>query len=109
VRRAEIEAAETLGFSRPQTVWYVIVPHIVRTIYPALANYFIVLTLSTSMAMIVGVNELTGSALYIASENYRNLESITVAAVLYIVITFAMSLSLALVGRWAFRVKARIF
>ena len=109
VHRAEIEAAATLGFSRAQTVWYVIVPHIVRTIYPALANYFIVLTLSTSMAMIVGINELTGSALNIASENYRNLESITVAAVLYIFITFAMSLSLALVGRWAFRVKARIF
>ncbi len=80
-----------------------------RTIYPALANYFIVMTLSTSMAMIVGINELTGAALYIASENYRNLEAITVAAVLYILITFAMSLSLALVGRWAFRVKAKIF
>lgn len=109
VHRAEIEAAETLGFSRLHTVWYVVVPHIVRTIYPALANYFIVMTLSTSMAMIVGINELTGAALYIASENYRNLESVTVAAVLYILITFAMSLSLALVGRWAFRVKARIF
>jgi polar amino acid transport system permease protein len=109
VRRAEIEAAETLGFSRLQTVWYVVVPHIVRTIYPALANYFIVLTLSTSMAMIVGINELTGAALYIASENYRNLEAITVAAGLYILITFAASLSLALVGRWAFRVKAKIF
>jgi polar amino acid transport system permease protein len=108
VHRAEIEAAETLGFSRLHTVWYVVVPHIIRTIYPALANYFIVMTLSTSMAMIVGINELTGAALYIASENYRNLESITVAAGLYILITFAMSLSLALVGRWAFRVKARI-
>jgi polar amino acid transport system permease protein len=109
VRRAEIEAAETLGFSQFHTVLYVVVPHIARTVYPALANYFIVMTLSTSMAMIVGINELTGSALYIASENYRNLESVAVAAVLYILITFAMSLSLALVGRWAFRVKARIF
>lgn len=109
VRRVEIEAAETLGFSPAQTVWFVTVPHIVRTIYPALANYFIVLTLSTSMAMIVGINELTGSALNIASENYRNLESITVAAVLYILITFVASFSLALVGRWLFRVRARIF
>ena len=108
-RCTEIEAAETLGFSKFHTVWYVIVPHIVRTIYPALANYFIVLTLSTSMAMIVGINELTGAALYIASENYRNLESVTVAAVLYIIITFIASLSLALFGRWAFRVKAKIF
>jgi len=109
VHRSQIEAAETLGFSRLEIIWYVIVPHIVRTIYPALANYFIVLTLSTSMAMILGVNELLGSALDVASENYRHIESLSVAAALYVIITFIASLSLALVGRWAFRVKAKIF
>jgi polar amino acid transport system permease protein len=109
VHRSEIDAAETLGFSRFQTTWYVIVPHIVRTVYPALANYFIVLTLSTSMAMIVGVDELLGTAYNIASENYRYLEAFTVAAGFYVAITFAASFSLALVGRWAFRVKAKIF
>lgn len=109
VRRSEIEAAETLGFSRLQSVWYVIVPHIVKTVYPALANYFIVLTLSTSMAMILGANELLGTAFNLASENYRHLEAFTVAAGLYVIITFVVSLSLALVGRWAFRVKAKIF
>ena len=109
VRKTEIEAAETLGFSRLQQLGYVIVPHIVKTIYPALANYFIVLTLSTSMAMIVGVNELLGTAYNIASENYRNLEAAAVAGGAYIIITFIASLSLALVGRWAFRVKAKVF
>jgi polar amino acid transport system permease protein len=109
VRRSEIEAAETLGFSRPQTVLYVIVPHIVKTIYPALANYFIVLTLSTSLAMIIGVEELLGTAYNIASDNYRHLEAFIVAAGFYVVITFVASLSLALIGRWAFRVKAKIF
>ncbi len=39
VRRSELEAAETLGFSRLQQIWHVIVPHIAKTIYPALANY----------------------------------------------------------------------
>ena len=109
VRRSEIEAAETLGFSRAQTIFYVVVPHIVRTIYPALANYFIILTLSTSMAMTIGVEELLGTATNLASENYRHLEAYIVAAGLYVVITFLASLSLALVGRWAFRVKAKIF
>ena len=109
VRRSEIEAAETLGFSRPQTVLYVIVPHILKTIYPALANYFIVLTLSTSMAMIIGVEELLGTAYNIASDNYRHLEAFIVAAGFYVIITFVASLSLALIGRWAFRVKAKIF
>ena len=109
VRKTEIEAAETLGFSRLQQLGYVIVPHIIKTIYPALANYFIVLTLSTSMAMIVGVNELLGTAYNIASENYRNLEAAAVAGGMYVIITFIASLSLALVGRWAFRVKAKVF
>jgi polar amino acid transport system permease protein len=109
VRRSEIEAAETLGFSRVQTVWYVIVPHIVKTVYPALANYFIVLTLSTSLAMIVGGEELLGTAFNVASENYRHLEAVILAAGIYVIITFIVSLSLALVGRWAFRVRAKIF
>ena len=86
-----------------------VVPHIVKTIYPALANYFIVLTLSTSMAMIIGVEELLGTAYNIASENYRHLEAFIVAAGFYVIITFIASLSLALIGRWAFRVKAKIF
>jgi polar amino acid transport system permease protein len=109
VRRSEIEAAETLSFSRFQTIWYVVVPHIMKTVYPALANYFIVLTLSTSMAMIVGAEELLGTAFNLASENYRHLEAFIVAAGLYVVITFVASLSLAWIGRWAFRVKAKIF
>jgi polar amino acid transport system permease protein len=109
VRKTEIEAAETLGFSKPQQLGYVIVPHIMKTIYPALANYFIVLTLSTSLAMTVGGTELMGTAYNIASENYRNLEAAVIAGGIYVIITFIASLSLALVGRWAFRIKAKIF
>ncbi|MFO1090819.1 MAG: amino acid ABC transporter permease [Hyphomicrobiales bacterium] len=108
VRSTEMEAAETLGFSRWQQIRHVIVPHIAKTIYPAVANYAIVLTLGTSMAMIFGVEELTGRAYNLASENYRHLEMFTVVAGLYIVITFVMSLLLAFVGWRAFRVKPKI-
>ena len=109
VRRSEIEAAETLGFSRIQQIWHVIVPHIAKTIYPALANYAVILMLGTSIAMIFGVEELSGRAYNIASDNYRHLEMFTVVAGFYVVMTLIASLALALVGRWAFRVKARIF
>jgi polar amino acid transport system permease protein len=109
VRRTELEAAETLGFARWQQIRHVILPHIAKVIYPALANYFVVLMLGTSMASIFGVNELTGQAYNIASDNYRHIEMFTVVAGIYIVLTFIASLSLALFGRWAFRVRARIF
>jgi polar amino acid transport system permease protein len=109
VHRTELEAAETLGFARWQQIRHVILPHIAKVIYPALANYFVVLMLGTSMASILGVNELTGQAYNIASDNYRHIEMFTVVAGIYILLTFIASLSLAFFGRWAFRVRARIF
>ena len=109
VRPAEMEAAEVLGMTRFQQVRHVIAPHIMKTIYPALANFFIViLVMGTSIGAIVGVDELTGSAINLATLNYRWLEYFTVVAAMYVVITFIASIGLALLGRWAFRVKAKI-
>ena len=110
VHRNEMEAAETLGMSLWQQIRFVIVPHIAKTIYPALANFFVViLVMGTSVGAVIGVNELTGQAINISTENYRWIEMFIVVAGIYVVLTFIASLSLALVGRWALRVKAKIF
>ncbi|MGE3742726.1 MAG: amino acid ABC transporter permease [Geminicoccaceae bacterium] len=109
VRRTELEAAETLGFSLPQQIRYVVLPHVAKTIYPALANFFIILVLGTSMAAVFGVDELTGTAINISTENYRWIEMFTVVAAIYIALTFLASLLLAAVGWWGFRVRAKVF
>lgn len=109
VHKQELEAAVTLGMSLTQQLRYVIVPHIVKSVYPALANFFIVvLVMGTSVGAVVGVNELTGQAINLATTNYRWFEYFTTVAGIYVVLTFAASIGLALVGRWAFRVKVRI-
>lgn len=108
VRRSELEAAETLGMSRMQTVRYVMLPHIARTIYAPLSNFFIWIVLGSSMAAVFGVEELTGRAINSSTSNLRSIETFMVVAGIYVVITFAASLALALVGRYAFRVKARL-
>lgn len=110
VHRAEIEAGQTLGFSLVQQIRYIILPHIAKSVYPALANFFIVvLVMGTSVGAVIGVDELTGTAINLSTVNYRWLEYFSVVAVIYVVLTFIASIGLALVGRWAFRVKARIF
>jgi polar amino acid transport system permease protein len=109
VPQAELDAAETLGFSRAQTVWYVIAPHVVRTLYPSLSNHYIIMTLGTSMAAIFGVEELTGRALNANAISFRSVEIFSITAGLYIVLTIIASVLLWLVGRWLFRVKARVF
>jgi polar amino acid transport system permease protein len=110
VRLTELEAGQTLGFSLIQQIRYIVVPHIAKTVYPALANFFIViLVMGTSIGALIGVDDLTGQAINLSSINYRWLEYFSVVAVIYVALTFVASIGLALLGRWAFRVKARIF
>ncbi|MEM6848613.1 MAG: amino acid ABC transporter permease [Pseudomonadota bacterium] len=107
IQPAELEAAETLGFSKVQTVWYVIAPHMVKTLYPALSNHYIIMTLGTSMAAIFGVEEVTGRALNANAISFRSFEIFSMTALIYIGLTIVASLILYLLGRWLFRVKAR--
>lgn len=109
VRQTEIEAAEVLGMSLAQIVRYVIVPHIAKTLFAPLSSFYIWLVLGTSMASIFGVEELTGRAINISTTNFRTIEVFSVTALIYIAITILASAVLALIGRYAFRVKAKIF
>lgn len=107
VHRNEIEAAETLGMSRWQQVRYVILPHIVRVLFPPLSNQYILMTLGTSMAAVFGVEELTGRAFNANAETFRSLEIFLVVAAIYVAITIVANLLLASAGRYWFRAKMR--
>jgi len=107
--QAEIDAAETLGFSRLQTIRHVIAPHIVKALYPSLSNQYIIMTLGTSMAAIFGVEELTARALNANAISFRSIEIFSLTALIYIALTIIASMILYTLGRVLFRVKARAF
>ncbi len=109
LRREEVDAAAAMGFTVPQTVWHVILPHIARALYPPLSNQFIIQVMTTSIAAIFAVEELTGRAYNVNSLTFRSLEVFSIVAVIYIGLTILCSIALALAGRWLFRVKARVF
>lgn len=109
VRQTELDAAEALGMSRFQSLRYVVLPHVAKTIYPPLSNFFVWIVLGTSIAAIFGVEELTGRAINVSTANLRTIEVFTITAAIYVVLTILASASLALVGRYAFRVKAKVF
>lgn len=109
IRKAEVEAAETLGFSRVQTIRYVILPHICKVLFPPLSNQYIILTMTTSIAAIFGVEELTGRAYNINAQTFRAFEVFSIAALYYIVLTLIASASLYVIGRYFFRIKSKVF
>jgi len=107
-RASEMEAAETLGFTRWQQIRYVILPHIAHTLFPPLSNHYILMTLGTSMAAIFGVEELTGVAFNVNSRTFRSIEVFSVTALIYVLMTLAASTVLALLGRSLFRARMRV-
>lgn len=109
VRPSEMDAGVTLGMSRLQLVRYVMLPHTAKTIYAPLSNFFVWLVLGSSLAALFGVEELTGRAINVSTANLRSIETFSVVAVIYVVLTVFASASLALAGRVLFRVKAKVF
>ena len=84
-----------------------VLPHVVRTLFAPLANYYILMVLGTSMAALFGVKELTGRALNANTETFRSVEIFSIVAVIYVLITLVASVALAIVGRLLFRVRLR--
>ena len=52
------EAAESLGFTRSQQVWRIVLPQCVTRMIPPWMNLYAILTMSTTLASIVGVSEV---------------------------------------------------
>ncbi len=52
------EASESLGFTRTQQLWQIILPQSVKRMIPPWMNLYAILTMSTTLAAIVGVNEV---------------------------------------------------
>ena len=109
VRQTELDAASAMGFTLLQSLRYVIVPHIAKVLYAPLSNWYIWVIMGTAVASIFGVEELTGRAFNAASDTFRSIEIYIIVACMYVVITIGASIVLALIGRWAFRVKAKVF
>jgi polar amino acid transport system permease protein len=107
VRRQELEAASALGLSRAQTVRHVMLPHVLQTVYGPLTNFFVMLVLGSSMAALFGVEELTGRALNVSTANLRTIETFSVVALMYVLMTVVASLALAAVGRYVFKLRLK--
>ncbi len=56
------EAANVLGFSRPQTFCRIILPQVIKKILPPMGNEFMTLVKDTSLAQVIAVVEITSMA-----------------------------------------------
>ena len=99
VEKGQEEAADSLGMSGYQKMRYIILPQAIKVTLPAMGNEFIAIIKESSVLYAVGVYELTYQANKLASVNYRYLETLIVAALIYFVLTYTMTKLLGLLER----------
>ena len=92
VPRGQREAAEALGMREGLVMRRVVLPQAVRIVIPAIGNDFISMTKDSALVSVIGVQELLWRAQHVGSANFRNLETLLLAAGVYWVITIILSL-----------------
>ncbi|MBV8536874.1 MAG: amino acid ABC transporter permease [Alphaproteobacteria bacterium] len=97
--RGQAMAAKALGMSLPQAYLYVLLPMAYRIILPPLTNELLSNLKNTSVALTIGLMELTARARGIQEFSFQVFEPFTAAAVLYLLINLIVVASMRGVER----------
>lgn len=86
ISKGQLEAAISLGFSKFQAIWHIIIPQAIRIVIPPMTNDFISLLKDSSLVSVITMIELTKVYNQIASTYYDYLGTGIIVAVLYLLL-----------------------
>lgn len=99
VDKGQMEAARSLGMKKSTAMMLIVIPQAVKNILPAIGNEFVAIIKESSMASIIGVNELMFAGKVVVGSTYLGLEPYIVAAVFYFIMTFTLGRIISLIER----------
>jgi glutamate/aspartate transport system permease protein len=82
----QMQAAFALGFRRSRMYRLILLPQAFRIILPTLTNEFMTIFKNTSVALTIGLVELTATAREINENTFRTFEAFGVVTIVYLVI-----------------------
>ena len=91
IPRGQVAAAEALGLDYWQTMGHVVLPQAFRNMLPVLLTQTIILFQDTSLVYVISATDFLGAAAKIANRDYRLVEMYTFVALIYFIISFALS------------------
>lgn len=87
----QMEAGRSLGMTWWQTMYSIILPQAIRNILPPLGNEFIAMLKDSSLVSVIGFEELTRRGQLIIAQTYGSFEIWMTVAILYLIMTLAIS------------------
>ena len=91
VERGQHEASKALGLSYFQTMRYIILPQAIRRVLPALGNDFIAMVKDSSLASVLGVQDMTQLAKLVAAGNFLYMQTLTMLAFIYLIMVVLLT------------------
>ena len=83
ISKGQTEAGLSVGMTRLQVLYHVIIPQAARVAIPILSNDFIALLKNSSMAFTLGVREIMGQATLIGNGSFKFFEAYLIVVVIY--------------------------
>lgn len=102
IPQGQFEAGRSLGFNYAQTMIYVVIPQVFKSVLPALCNEFIVLIKETSIAGYIGIVDLTKAGDLIRGRTFSAFMPLIAVAIIYLVLVVVLT---ALVGKLERRLR----
>lgn len=99
IHRGQTEAARSLGMTASQAMIHIILPQALRRILPPLAGQFISLIKDSSLLGIIAVRDLTKATREVVTTSLQPFELWFVCALLYLLLTFSLSIFLQYLER----------
>lgn len=91
IDNGQFEASRSLGFNYIQTMTFIIIPQVFKTVLPTLLNEFIALIKETSIAGYVGIMDLTKGGDIIRGRTFSAYMPLFAVALIYLVIVMFLT------------------
>lgn len=98
--RGQKQASTALGLTTIQSYRYILLPMAYRIILPPLTSEFLNTIKNTSVAITIGLLELTGQARAMQEFSFQVFEAFTAATVMYLIINIVVVTAMRFLERW---------
>ena len=92
--RGQLHAALAMGLTRAQAYRFVLLPQVARIILPPLSSEFLNTIKNSSLALTIGLMELTGRARAMQEFSFQVFEAFAAATVVYLVVNLLVVLAM---------------
>jgi len=101
--KGQLEASLATGLSHAQAFRRVLLPQALRIAIPPLSTQFVQIVKNSAIVMLISLEDLTFVTSHIQLETFRGMEASIVVTFLYLLIAFAIIVSMNLIQAWSNR------